>query len=139
MVNERRRPFWIYGNLASSHQLDFRGFLLCFSFVHSTPFGEFILVIHRILIDFKVFIIQTFFIIKKSVLAFKNMCPPPIIFFICYVDTHVKSHAIRINFVAICSKSKFNLTGLEDDTLVGKSTSQKVTLMFVLVLFSACM
>ena len=37
---------------------------------------------------------------------------PPLYFCICYVDTHVESHAIKINSVAICSRSKFNLTGL---------------------------
>ena len=40
---------------------------------------------------------------------------PPLYFcrlFICYVDTHVESHATKINSVAICSRSKFNLTGL---------------------------
>ena len=54
-----------------------------------------------------------FFIIKKIVLAFKNT-PPPLYFcrlFICYVDTHVESHAIKINSVTICSRAKFNLTG----------------------------
>ena len=40
---------------------------------------------------------------------------PPLYFcrlFTYYVDTHVKSHAIKINSVAIFSRSKFNLTGL---------------------------
>ena len=30
MVNKGRRPSWIYGKLVSSHQLDFRGFLICY-------------------------------------------------------------------------------------------------------------
>ena len=100
----------------SFHQLDFRGFLLCFSFVYSEVFGALFLVIQWILIDLIIFITQVFFfIIKKSVLAFKNMLPLLYFgrLFICYVDTHVKSHAIKINSVAICSRSKFNLTGLQ--------------------------
>ena len=74
----------------------------------------YLLVIRRILIDLLIFIIKIFFSIKKSVLAFKNMFPPLYLcrLFICHVDTHIESHAIEINYVAICSRSKFNLTGL---------------------------
>ena len=54
------------------------------------------------------------FLYKKSVLTFKNMFPSLYFcrLFICYVDTHVESHAIKINSVAICSRSKFNLIRL---------------------------
>ena len=67
------------------------------------------LVVQRILLDLTIFIIQVF------VLAFKNIFP--LLYFCCrlfisYVDTHVESSAIKINSVAICSRSKFNLTGL---------------------------
>ena len=56
-----------------------------------------------------------FFVIKKLVLAFKNMTPLLHFcrLFICYVDTDVESHVITINSVAIFSRSKFNLTGLQ--------------------------
>ena len=78
------------------HQLNSRGFLLCFSFVFSKQW---------VLIDLIFFIIQVYFYNKKVRL------------FICYVDTHVESHAIKINSVAICSTSKFNLTGLPSQVL----------------------
>ena len=39
MVNKCRRPSWIHGKLVYFHQLDFRGFFLCFSYVYSELFG----------------------------------------------------------------------------------------------------
>ena len=62
MVNKCMRPSWIYGKLVSFHKLDFIGFLLCFSFVYSALFGALFLVIHWILIDLIIYIIQVFFL-----------------------------------------------------------------------------
>ena len=115
MFNKWRRPYRIYAELVSSHQSDFRGFFICFSFVDSELFGA---LYFGLSVNFNRFgnfyNYYIYFFNEKSVLAFKNMFP--LLYFcrliICYVDTHVKSHAIKINSVAICSRSKFNLTGL---------------------------
>ena len=80
MVNKCRRPSWIYGKLASFHQLDFRGFLLCFSFVYSELFGALFLVIQWILIDLIIFIIQVFLFIIKNQFWLLKICPPYYIF-----------------------------------------------------------
>ena len=70
MGNKCRRPSWIYEKLASFHQLDFRGFLLCFSFVYSELFGASFFIIQRILKDLIIFIIQVFFYNKKISFGF---------------------------------------------------------------------
>ena len=53
--------------------------------------------------------------------------------FICNVDTHVESHPIKINYVAICSRSKFNLTGLvvtSAEMSPSRSTNDSVSCIF---------
>ena len=114
MVNKWRRPSCIYGKFVSYHQLDFRGFFICFFCWFWTVWCFIFWFIQWILLDLIIFVIQINLVNKKSVLAFKNMFPA-IYFcrlFICYVDTHVEMHTIKINPVAICTGSKFNLTGL---------------------------
>ena len=111
MVNKWRQPSWISGKLVSFHQSDFRGFLICSSFVDSELFGA---LYFGHTVNFNRFG-NFYFFIKKSVLAFKNMFPPLFFcrLFICYIDTHVEWYTIKINSAAICSRSKLNLTGLQ--------------------------
>ena len=96
---QMRQPSWIYGKLVYFHQSDFRGF----SFVDSELFGVLYFCHFMNCNKFGYFYnYDIYFFIKKSVLAFKYMFPSLYFckLFICYIDTHVASNAIKINSVA---------------------------------------
>ena len=88
MANKWRRPSWIYGKLVYYHRFDYRDFLICFPVVDSELFGVLFFGYSVIFNRFGNFYNYNIFFLIKICSHNYNFVD------LCYVDTHVESHAI---------------------------------------------
>ena len=81
MFNKWRQPSWIYGKLVSFHRSDFRGFLICFSFVDSELFGSLYIDQSVNFTGFGIFYNYNIYFFIKNQFGLSKICPPPPLYF----------------------------------------------------------